>query len=310
VSPRRAGRRSLVRRLAFASGVALVALELAARGVEARAPVGPFATHLDAGTAGCARPSLTRIYEIAGRCGRDGDGFLLDHDRPLRQPGALRMLVVGDSVGEQSWTLHLGDALADRLRVPVEVWNTSVGGYGTCQEAAAAAELLPVARPDVVVVETCPNDVFGSPVVLAGEGALASAVVAGGLLTFPRVLLRSALFRVGLGRATGPASASISVDAARSCAARLVDSLDGVPFVVVHFPALVDDPDHPALVDERAVARAWADVPAIRLRDRIAPLAPLRESPDDLIHPRETAQARIAAALVDDVAAAFRPAPR
>lgn len=285
--------------------LALLLAEGVARWVEARDPVGRFAGHLDADTAGCASASLTRIYEIVGRCGRDDDGFLLDKGRPLGDPAARRVMVIGDSVGEQSWTLHLADRLRARGLGPVEVWNASVGGYGTCQEAAAAEELVGLARPDVVVVETCPNDVFGSPVVLAGHDGFASAVVDGERRRFPRVLLASALFRRGLGRATGAAKAQTTVEAARECARRLVRVVGSIPLVVVHFPALVDDPRHPLLAEERDVEAAWADAPGIRLRERLGRVAELRESPTDLFHPREGVQHRIAASFVDDVAAAM-----
>lgn len=299
-------------RVGFGLAVGLLLAEGAARVVEARRSIGDFARFLDAATVGCASSSLTRIYEVVGRCGRDGNGFLLDQARALGNPSARRVMVIGDSVGEQSWTLHLGDALQREGHGPVEVWNASVGGYGTCQEAAAARELLPLARPDVVVVETCPNDVFGSPVVLTGEGGSPEVVLGGGRLTFPRPLLHIAMFRLGLTQLAVRGRDDTTVEAARACARELVATVGSTPLVVVHFPGLVDDPAHPLLADEADVLAAWSDTPGIRLRERLTrlgPLAELRESSTDLIHPRESVQADIAGALVEDVVAAMAGAP-
>ena len=295
--------------VALGCAFALALVEVVARVAEPFGDIGEFARHLDVDTLGCARPSLTRIYEIVGRCGRDAHGFLLDQARPLGNPSARRVLVIGDSVGEQSWTLHLADALEAQGRGQVEVWNASVGGYGTCQEAAAARELFALARPDVVVVETCANDVFGSPAVLAGPGGTTSVVVGARLRTFPSAWLRSAAVRAVVARMSSGAGAQSSVAAARGCAQDLVATVGDTPLVVVHFPALVDDPGHPLLADEADVLAAWADAPGIRLRERLAPLGPLsrlRESSRDAIHPREAVQADIAATFVEDVAAAMR----
>lgn len=294
-------------RLAFGMTAGLLLAEGLARVVEVQGGIGNFARHLDAETVGCASPSLTRIYEVVGRCGRDRHGFLLDQARPLGQPDARRVMVVGDSVGEQSWTLHLADALQRRVGGRVEVWNASVGGYGTCQEAAATRELLAVARPDVVVVETCANDVFGSPVVLTGGSGSAEAVLGGRRRSFPRPLLNVALFRLGLARFAVRGTDETTVETARACARDLVATVGAIPLVVVHFPALVDDPLHPLAADERNVLEAWSDVPGVRLRDRlVGPLTRLRESSTDAIHPRENMQAAIAETFVEEVAAALR----
>lgn len=302
----------VVRRLAalgFGSVLALLLAEGAARVAEPFGDIGDFARHLDVDTLGCARPSLTRIYEIVGRCRRDAHGFLLDRARPLGNPSAKRVLVIGDSVGEQSWTLHLGDALEAEGRGQVEVWNASVGGYGTCQEAAATRELIGIARPDVVIVQTCANDVFGSPAVLAGADGTTSVVMGERLRTFPSALLGSALFRQVLARASSGAGAASTVASSRACAQDIVATVGGIPLVVVHFPALVDDPKHPLLADEADVLAAWADVPGIRLRDRLGSLGTLRslrENANDAIHPRESVQLAIAASFSEDVSAAMR----
>ncbi len=300
-------RRRFVRVL-FGVAVGLLVAEGVARLVEGRLSVGDFARHLDATTAGCAQPSVTRIYEVVGRCGRDRHGFLLDQERPLGNPSARRLMVIGDSVGEQSWTLQLGDALQRRGRGQVEVWNASVGGYGTCQEAAVARELLAVARPDAVVVETCPNDVFGSPVVMTGPSGAAEVVMGGRLRAVPRPLLHVAMFRLALPLLAVSGRYDTTVAEAQACARDLVATVGAIPLVVVHFPALVDDPAHPLLVEERNVLAAWSDVPGIRLRERLSergPLSRLRESSADAIHPRESVQGDIAAVLVEDVAAAL-----
>ncbi len=305
-------RRPVARRLAARGLGSVLAVALAeglARVAEPFGDIGEFARHLDVDTLGCARPSLTRIYEIVGRCRRDAHGFLLDRARPLGNPSAKRVLVIGDSVGEQSWTLHLSDALQAEGRGQVEVWNASVGGYGTCQEAAATRELIGVARPDVVVVQTCANDVFGSPAVLEGADGTTTVVMGARLRTFPSALLGSALFRQVLARASRGAGAASTVASSRACAQDIVRTVGDIPLVVVHFPALVDDPKHPLLADEGDVLEAWADVPGIRLRDRLASLGPLRslrENANDAIHPRESVQAAIAASFSAEVSAAMR----
>ena len=297
-----------IARVAFGLAVGLLGAEGGARLAEGWLGIGEFARHLDAETAGCATASPTRIYEVVGRCGRDEHGFLLDQGRPLGNPSARRLMILGDSIGEQRWTLDLGDALQRKGRGQVEVWNAALGGYGTCQAAAAARELAPIARPHVVVVQTCPNDVFGSPVVLTGPEGDASVILGGGRRRFPRALLHSALFRTGVMQLAGRGQPDATVAEARACAQGLLAALGTTPVVVVHFPALVDDPADPLLREEADVLAAWSDAPGIRLRERLTPrrhLAALRETTADPIHPSEAVQHELASLLVDDVAAAL-----
>lgn len=90
-------------------------------------------------------------------------------DREYGDPPAngVRVLVLGDSMvfgqgihAEETFPRFLEPMLAERWKVPVEVVNGGVPGYGTTQEAALLEQLIDVVKPDLVLMAvTVFNDI-------------------------------------------------------------------------------------------------------------------------------------------------------
>ncbi|MCA8925840.1 MAG: SGNH/GDSL hydrolase family protein [Planctomycetes bacterium] len=86
--------------------------------------------------------------------------------RPPPEPGALKVLVLGDSMtfgkgvqDGETFPCVLEGLLAERLGRPVRVYNAGVSSYGQIEEAATLAELAPQLEPDVVLLAfTLAND--------------------------------------------------------------------------------------------------------------------------------------------------------
>ena len=82
---------------------------------------------------------------------------------PLKEPGTLRLLLLGDSVAfgqgmaEDEYLAPLLEAEL-QLAGDWEVWNVSFPGWNTAQEAAALEALSEVIQPDRVLVLWVPND--------------------------------------------------------------------------------------------------------------------------------------------------------
>ena len=98
------------------------------------------------------------------------DGLTPWTARRDREPGVLRILIVGDStvVGravppEATLQAALQRLLARRGR-RVEVLNGGVEGYSTDQVLLRMEQLLPLYRPDVVLYGLCENDFGGNAV--------------------------------------------------------------------------------------------------------------------------------------------------
>ena len=280
---------------------------------------------LDEETAKCASPSLTRGYVLDGKCRRDAQGFFVGTE-PRGQAGAARVLVIGDSIAEEPWTFLAGDLAEAGAGRPVEVWNGAVSGYGTCQEAAAARELIPLATPSVVLVETCVNDIGGSPVLRVDRPGWSRLSLHETAWVFPSILLDSAIVRIGMARWVGnrlsPSGASnrAEITTAERCARDLVATAtaSGARLVVVHFPVFdTADGEHASDVAlEPVVAGVWARAGAAGhdmrgpLED-MGPLVSLRDHVGDHIHPgrvHDPAIARIVAPwLVSALSAAGAP---
>jgi lysophospholipase L1-like esterase len=117
------------------------------------------------------------------------DGLTPWTARREREPGVLRILIVGDStvVGRAvppEMTVHAAlQRLLARGGRRVEVLNGGVEGYSTDQVLLRMEQLLPLYRPDVVLYGLCENDFGGNAVgeaygvakpryVLEGDGRL------------------------------------------------------------------------------------------------------------------------------------------
>ena len=76
-----------------------------------------------------------------------------------------RVLLLGDSIAfgsflqyEKSFGPQLERYLNDHMPESVGIWNASVPGYNTGQEAVRFGAVSPIVRPQVVIVEYCMND--------------------------------------------------------------------------------------------------------------------------------------------------------
>ena len=90
---------------------------------------------------------------------------LRDRDRPAKQPGAKRVLVMGDSytwgyavLEEEAFPQVAERLLEARGRPDIEVINGGIPDYNSRQERQLLAELLPNYQPDAVFLAYVVND--------------------------------------------------------------------------------------------------------------------------------------------------------
>ena len=136
--------------------------------------------------------------------GRGNSLGFRDREHPVdKSPGALRILVLGDSIAAG---LKIPDdrdvfpAVLERLLrergVPAEVLNFAVSGYNTQQEVETLRDKGLAYRPDVVVLAYCLNDSEGkeSDILKVLRGQAAGRAVPARARLDP-ILGRSALYR-------------------------------------------------------------------------------------------------------------------
>ena len=94
----------------------------------------------------------------------NADG-LRDRDRPAKQAGTKRVLVIGDSytwgyavAEEEAYPQAAERLLEDRGRRDVEVINGGIPDYNSRQERQLLAQLMPVYQPDAVFLAYVVND--------------------------------------------------------------------------------------------------------------------------------------------------------
>jgi len=252
--------------------------------------------------AACTANSLTRGWEpIPGTCGRDAHGTFLHG-----QPDAPRaMLVLGDSVtAGDHWVARAAAALIEE-DPGLRVHNAAVSGYDTCQELETWRQLGPVLQPELVVLQTCPNDVLGSHALVPlthdhvryhlhhDDGRRAA-------VDFPLWVLHSRLLSLAVlswGQATAEPIAedpALSEGFARHCLLLLKEEVQasGADLVAIAFPVLLDRPsgfeEERLRSQESAIRQALRDneVPTLPVRSLLpSPLSDTRSMPDDLLHP-------------------------
>lgn len=276
--------------------------------------------------ADCYRLSPTVGYEpVPGACGRDARGFYRDAGGG-DDPGALRVLVLGDSVADlRAWVRAMGQAMTERIAPrPVAVWNGGVPGYDTCTEVQTLRERGLSLAPDLVVLQVCPNDLaVAATVVPAGPGRVRFHVAAE-YTEFPRWILQSrlltfAFLKYGVFRSLESPRRGTET-AMATCLADLADlgQRHGFGILVAHFPALSDAPDEPETTfldyrearltpweaEERSrdlVARSGLPVFDVRGALTGHRLRDLRVAPDDPWHPGAEGQVLLGRALGEAV---------
>jgi lysophospholipase L1-like esterase len=246
-----------------------------------------------------------------------GPGSLVLPSDPGAAPGEeLRLLVIGDSVAHLGlWVSRLGRDLADRAGRPVRLLNAGVVGYDTCQEATVLDEKGLGLQPDLVLVQVCPNDLSRTPFLVPEGRGLARFHLGASSFVLPSPLLHSraitqAALLLGLwwsdeltpdaiGEDLHPSSMDASVRWFTLCASRIgaLSERDGVPALFVLFPVLVDGEDRAGVMEAREDALRSA-IPAAGLEFfdlrpplvETGPLARLRPSADDVLHPDAAGQ--------------------
>lgn len=248
----------------------------------------------------CLAPSRSRHWApIPGECGADSLGL---HRLSSTIPGEpLRLLLLGDSISTHTlWVESMRQHLEQALQGPIELANAGVSGYDTCQELATFSELGERYRPQVVVLQTCPNDALSSGVLMLQDSHTFSLLVGERMARVPNWALRSRImtwaFLMPAIRGAEPGRRNH----APQCLDALARSLQerSVPHFVLLFPALVDsgDPARGEWQAERSLVEqvAMTGAPYLDLRgplEQEGPLPGLRFRPEDTLHPNEKAQA-------------------
>jgi len=267
----------------------------------------------DAAWRDCFEPSPTRGWTpVPGRCNRDQQGAF-GGPFSTQADDRVRLLVVGDSVACQGvWIEIARAALSVRLGRPVEAVRFCASGYDTCQELDWLLEIGDVHDADLVVLQTCPNDLRPTPVALPLGNGWVEIRRGARSLAIPRGLLRSRLVRHLL--LSGMQDANADGDAEEliaKCVAGFEQLAEdwGVPVVAVSFPLLVTDRPE---VEKRALRQsetgmaqilAESSLPYLSLRAAMMeradrkeadPMYSWRDRPFDPIHPSKAAQWAIA----------------
>lgn len=261
--------------------------------------------------AACTENSLTRGWApIPGACGHDTHGTLLHGD-----PDAPRaMLILGDSVtAGDHWVAPTAAALIAEAP-DLRVHNAAVSGYDTCQELETWRQLGPVLQPELVVLQTCANDVLGSHalVPLSNDHVryhLHDADGGRAAVDFPLWVLHSRLLSLAVlswGQATAEPVLEdpvLSEGFARHCLLLLTEEVKatGADLVAIAFPVLFDrasgSKEERFRSQETAIRQALRDngVPTLPVRSLLkSPLAEARSDPNDLLHPSEEAHQALA----------------
>lgn len=152
--------------------VSLLVAEMILRVLGTAPGVTRLAIDLPHGSFQSSRNSVLRYEPRPGSAGVNAYG-IRDRDYNLDKPaGALRLLVIGDSIGygfcNDSESLPLDDLFMKVLErnlqqaspTPIEVINLCVSGYDTVQEVEFLNEKGLALHPDIVLVAYCLNDDF------------------------------------------------------------------------------------------------------------------------------------------------------
>jgi len=233
----------------------------------------------------CLRPAPWYGFErIPGRCGANAFGFV-DRERVVeKEPGTLRVLVLGDSISEhRTWVELLEQLLNPPGTGPVEVWNLGLSGYGTLEELEVLRRKALAWQPDLVLLQFCLNDYAFTPSLFSFRGQVwrlnmrTQGLGPGSLWLFRK----SALYRyIVYGTLRPDKRPGIGEERGRQVDAALGEMRDlcqrqGVPFRIVVFPELLEPGDPEARFTEpRRRVLAAARVQEIPLLDLTTAMGP------------------------------------
>lgn len=273
----------------------------------------------------CTRPSMSRGYEpTPGKCGVNEHGARVERFPTAPGDAPVRVMLVGDSISAQ---LGLPQLLAQGLSREwsgraVEVQAFAAAGYNTCQELSMYLERVEVARPDFVVLQTCPNDVVGSPVLLR-VGSQVRYFVDDTYVEFPAWVTHSRFLTLAVlsfGERQPHGLITAGPGFVKRCLADLRAAVGsrGIPLATVFFPLFWTESEAPEgmLADEVAMRRLVSEsgIPMVDLRpvyEAAGPVTGFRSHPGDFIHPNAQGQQLAAEATARFIGATFlEPATR
>ena len=186
---------------------------------------------------------------------------LRDRDRPAKQAGTKRVLVIGDSytwgyavAEEEAYPQAAERLLEDRGRRDLEVINGGIPDYNSRQERQLLAQLIPVYQPDAVFLAYVVNDAEPSTAMpIAPEETyrhayswfLASWADHLNRRVFRRHLLPSAKDNVGSSYLDGFEEGSVKWRDSREAIREMRDlsAAAGIPFTVLILPDVTQDLD-------------------------------------------------------------------
>ncbi|MFN7147047.1 MAG: hypothetical protein ACK4YP_24980, partial [Myxococcota bacterium] len=208
----------------------------------------------------CFAPSSTRGYApLPGACGHDADGY---HTWSWPGTPTREVLLLGDSISTHRWARDTAERTANAMSpAGLRFRLGAVSGYDACQ--AAATWLESPSRPDLLVLQTCPNDFLTTPTVVHVPGGRVRMVTAKGDVTLPAAFLHSrVLTTLGAWLARPRASAGGRApharrhDAGLACMDTLREAAAArdVPLLVLVFPSFDGAPSG----EDESVQRRWA----------------------------------------------------
>lgn len=247
----------------------------------------------------CFVPSSTRGYApLPGACGHDADGY-----RTWTWPGTppREVLLLGDSIATHRWARDTAESAARSMSpAGLRFRSAAVSGYDACQVAATWLESP--SRPDLLVLQTCPNDFLTTPTVVHLPGGRVRMVTERGDVTLPAPLMHSRVLTTAaswLARPRAGIPGTSRRDAGLGCLDALRDAAAArdVPLLVLLFPQFDGQPSG---ADE-TLQRRWAADRGVDTLDLRALLgardAALLVSPDR-VHPDQPAQAAALAEIL------------
>lgn len=299
-------------------GGLLVVVEVALRELPIELSVADHSIDTNNAESVCSRSSLTRGWEpIPGTCGRDQHGFFGEERAEASADGDFRVLVVGDSIAaNQRWVKRMATSLQED-NASIEVLNAGVSGYDTCQELRLLIEVGLAVSPDLVLLQTCPNDIGGSPVMAPLPDGRVRYFVGHQAFDFPAFVLHSRVLSYGVLRYGALRSARELAVNTEDSAAYTASCLDGIQDLTRHhdislaavlFPLLIPTGDaagpHPSahhdFEDRLGVMLDERQIPLMRLRPTLeadGDITQWQRSSEDVIHPRPAAQELIGPVL-------------
>lgn len=306
---------------AMAMALSLAGLELGARAFIDGEDI-PFPQPKDSGYGRCVEPDLSRGYApVPGACDFNEHGYLGPVLPPKGEspgPEPFRILLAGDSIGALGyWVAQLEAGLQAELGREVVIFNGAVSGYNLCQDWMTLRELAPLTEPDLLLVQSCTNDVLGSLVLRpTSRGGLVMDTGGGGTMRLPGAILHSRFLtflavRYGASKMSDRLAGGRHIEDATRCLAGVRDlALQlKVPARVLLFPELVDPGElgfqealhQEATIQERA---EFVGLTVISLRSVLegeGGMARFRPGEHDRIHPNQVGQDMIVQGMLSEL---------